>query len=48
MADQRTVLMTDATGKQGGANDADIPALEREFGITSTTLTAWAAKLSRS
>jgi uncharacterized protein YbjT (DUF2867 family) len=28
--------------------DADIPALEREFGITSTTLTAWAAKLPRS
>lgn len=28
--------------------DADIPALEREFGVTSTTLTAWAAKLPRS
>jgi uncharacterized protein YbjT (DUF2867 family) len=27
--------------------DADIPALEREFGITSTTLPAWAAKLPR-
>jgi uncharacterized protein YbjT (DUF2867 family) len=28
--------------------NADIPALEREFGTTSTTLTAWAAKLRRS
>jgi uncharacterized protein YbjT (DUF2867 family) len=28
--------------------DVDIPALEREFGITSTKLTAWAAKLPRS
>jgi len=28
--------------------DADIAALERQFGITSTTLTAWAAKLPRS
>jgi uncharacterized protein YbjT (DUF2867 family) len=28
--------------------NADIPALEREFGITSTTLAAWAAKLPRS
>ncbi|MFL5495431.1 MAG: NmrA/HSCARG family protein [Gemmatimonadales bacterium] len=28
--------------------NADIPALEREFGITSTTLPAWAARLPRS
>jgi uncharacterized protein YbjT (DUF2867 family) len=28
--------------------NADIPALEREFDITSTTLAAWAAKLPRS
>jgi uncharacterized protein YbjT (DUF2867 family) len=28
--------------------NADIPALEREFGITSTSLAAWAAKLPRS
>jgi len=28
--------------------DADIPGLEREFGITSTRLSAWAAKLPRS
>jgi uncharacterized protein YbjT (DUF2867 family) len=45
MAHQRTILITGATGKQGGA--ADIPALEREFGITSTALAAWAAKLPR-
>jgi uncharacterized protein YbjT (DUF2867 family) len=28
--------------------NADIPALEREFGITPTTVTAWAARLPRS
>ena len=63
----RTILITGATGKQGGATiralaghgfkeqgkfdwcgyDADIPAIEREFGFRPLRLDEWAAKQPR-
>ncbi len=55
MADRRTVLVTGATGQQGGAvarelltkvgYDVDVPALTREYGIRPKTLRDWAGKV---
>ncbi len=43
---EKTILITGATGQQGGATVRALQGKEQEFGIAPTTLEIWASGLS--